>query len=194
MLDGRTAPGASEVVMKESWLTRWYTPLVVVGMALIAILEVLTAAVPNAVAPRAWTVFLGHAEEALREDDDTAALSWWRQARAAALRSGQWEGMLEVGDAARRLPDGVSRARQAYLTALFRARRQHSFEGVLRSATAFGELGDRDVLAQALRMAEREAGADPRARERLRAVAERWSSAPMTTERRDRRLPGGDHP
>jgi hypothetical protein len=187
--------------MRESWSTRWYTPLVVVGMALIAVLgvalavvEVLTAAVPNAVAPRAWTVLLAQADEALREDDGAAALSWWRQAHAAALRSGQWEGMLDVGDAARRFHDGAPRARHAYLTALLRARRQHSFEGVLRAAGAFGELGDRDVLVQALRMAEREAGSDPRARERVRAVAERWSSAPMTTERRDLRPLGGQHP
>jgi hypothetical protein len=133
-------------------------------------------------------------DRALGAGDGAAALSWWREAHAAALRSGQWEGMIEVGDTARRLAAGGPRARQAYLTALLRARPQRSLDGVLRAATAFGELGDSDVLAQALRMAEREAGLEPRAHARVRAVADRWLPMPLQSNHRDSRHPGGRLP
>lgn len=187
--------------MQEPWSTRWYTPLVVLGAGLITLLgtalagvEVLTAAVPRAVAPRAWTTPLGRVDTALDEGDSAAALSWWHEARAAAIRSGQWEGMIEVGDAARRFAGGRPRARQAFLTALFRARQQRSLDGVLRAATGFGELGDRDTLAQALRMAERAAGPDPRAQARVQVIARRWLHPPLTTDRHDSRIPGGHQP
>jgi hypothetical protein len=170
--------------------------LVVMGAGLLALLsvalagvEVLTAAVPRAVAPRIWTTPLARVQEALDRGDDLGALSWWQEARAAALRSGQWEGMVEVGDAARRFPQGAGHARQAYLTALFRARQQRSLDGVLRAASAFGELGDHEVLGQALRMAQHEAGLDPRAHERIRSVAERWQHSGLTTEHPDPRTP-----
>ena len=187
--------------MTESWSTRWYTPLVVLGVGVLVLLgialagvEVLTAAVPRAVTPRVWTTPLARLEAALEEGDSGAALAWWREAHAAALRSGQWEGMIEVGDAVRRFPEGTVHARRAYLTALFRARRQHSLDGMLRAADAFGQLGDRDVLAQALRIAEREAGLDPRARQRVRSAADRWLGVPLTTERGDSRSPRGAEP
>jgi hypothetical protein len=192
---------SGEVIMQEPWSTRWYTPLVVLGAGLITLLgtalagvEVLTAAVPRAVAPRAWTTPLGRVDTALDEGDSAAALSWWHEARAAAIRSGQWEGMIEVGDAARRFAGGRTRARQAFLTALFRARQQRSLDGVLRAATGFGELGDRDTLAQALRMAERAAGPDPRAQARVQVIAHRWLHPPLTTDRHDSRIPGGHQP
>ena len=89
--------------------------------------------------------------------------------------------MIEVGDASRRLAaddrrESDARARQAYMTALLRARREHSVDGVLRAAVAFGELGDREVVAHALRIAEHQAAQDPRARAQVRAVANRWMS------------------
>jgi hypothetical protein len=102
--------------------------------------------------------------------------------------------MIEVGDAARRFAGGRPRARQAFLTALFRARQQRSLDGVLRAATGFGELGDRDTLAQALRMAERAAGPDPRAQARVQVIADRWLHPPLTTDRHDSRIPGGHQP
>jgi hypothetical protein len=187
--------------MRESWSTRWYTPLLVLGGALLvllflalAIVEMLTAAVPTTVAPRAWTTPLEQADAARRAGDTRAALAWWREAHAAALRSRQWEGMIEVGDAARRFDADAGRARQAYLTALFRARRQRSLDGVLSAATAFGELGDRDVLTQALHIAEREASPDPRDRARVRSAADRWTPAPVTSRRRDSPFTGGQQP
>ncbi|MEX2220274.1 MAG: hypothetical protein WEG40_00605, partial [Candidatus Rokuibacteriota bacterium] len=41
------------------------------------------------------------------------------------------------------------RARRAYLTALLRARRQASHDGVLAAAAAFGRLGDHEIEQQA---------------------------------------------
>lgn len=187
--------------MSEAWSVRWYTPLLAAAAAVLVLLilalatvEVLTAAAPRAVAPRTWTTPLGRVEAALGAGDTRAALSWWHEARATALRSGQWEGMIEVGDAARRFADGAGLARRAYLTALFRARRQRSLDGALRAATAFGELGDRDALAQALRIAAREAGPDLGAQARVRTAATRWMPTPLTPEGQAFRIPGGQQP
>lgn len=188
--------------MHESWSTRWYTPLLALAGLLLAVLvlalafvEVLTADTPHALAPPAWTLPLERMDEALGRGDAAAALIAWRQAQGAALRSMQWDGMMAVGDASRRLgADGRAQARQAYVTALFRAQREGSLEGLLSAATAFGKLGDRDVLVHALRLAEREAGRDPVKRARVRSVADRWMSPPLDAENRDSTLSGGHHP
>ena len=188
--------------MRESWSTRWYTPLLVLaGLLLVllilalAVVEVLTADAPSTAAPHAWTTPLGLMDEALARGDGAAALTAWRGAHTAAFRSVRWEGMMAVGDAARRLgADGRAQSRQSYLTALFRAHRQGSLEGLLDAATAFGDLGDRDVLLQALRLAEREAGRDPVKRARVRSIADRWMSPPLEAENRDPTLSGGHHP
>lgn len=187
---------ASEAVMTEWWSTRWYTPLVAIGVALLivlilalAIVEVLVAKAPDITGPAAWVTPLERAERALSDGDVAQALAWWREARGAALRSGQWEGMIEVGDASRRLGarggfrhDGDALARDAYRTALLRARGLHSVDGVLRAATAFGQLGDQDIVRQAVRIAEHHAGHDPRALEQIRAVADRWTTHSVKTE------------
>ena len=187
--------------MREWWSTRWYAPLMALGAGLLVVLgialasvEVLTEASPRSVAPRTWTPALSRVDQALAAGDGVGALSWWREANAAALRSGLWESMVEVGDAARRLDAGTALARQAYLTAFVRARHQGSLDGLLNAAARFGALGDHEVLAQVLRFAEREAGLDRRARERVQAVAERWSRTPRTTEHHDPRYPGGQLP
>ena len=192
--------------MTESWSTRWYTPLVALAVALLvlmilalAIVEVLVASAPPVVTPSGWATPLERADDAVRDGDVAQALAWWREARVAALRSGQWEGLIEVGDASRRLGvrggfhhDGEANARDAYMTALLRARRQHSVDGVLRAAVAFGELGDREVVAHAVRIAEHQAGHDPRAREHVRAVANRWMTSPL--EAGHQTIPGGMQP
>jgi hypothetical protein len=194
--------------MREWWSTRWYTPIIALAALLLvllvaglAVMEMLAAEAPSVVAPYTWTSPLSQAYAALERGDAGAAMSAWHEAHAAALRSGRWEGMLAVGDASRRLAetggdrgDGLARARQAYLTALFRARREHSLDGLLRAAVAFGELGDRDVLAQALRLAEQQAGRDPLSRARVRTVADRWMSSPFEAEHRDPTLSGGHQP
>ena len=199
--------GGGVDVMREWWSTRWYTPLLAMGALLlalmvagVAVMEMVAAEVSSAVAPDAWTTLLDRADAALARGNTAAALTAWRGAQAAAVRSGQWEGMIAVGDAARRLEasgesqrDSLARARQAYLTALFRARREHSVEGALRVAVAFGELGDRDVAAQALRVAEKQAGRDPIERARVRAVLDRWTETHPEADRRDPTLTGGSY-
>jgi hypothetical protein len=175
--------------------------LLVLLVAGIAGMEMLAPEVPRAAAPSGWAVALECADTALDEGSPTDALAAWREANAAALRSGQWEGMIAVGDAARRLaaregfprPD-LALARQAYLTALYRARRDHSVEGALRAAVAFAELGDREVLTQALRIAEKQAGHDPVKRARVRAMANRWMTPPVRDDRGDSILTGGTQP
>ena len=184
----------------------WYTPLVVIGVAALivvvvalAIVEVLVAAAPPAFGPSSWSIPLERSEEALRDGDVSQALAWWQEARQEALRSNRWEGLIEVGDASRRLGirsgfrrDGEAQARQAYMTALLRARRDHSVDGLLRAADAFGELGDKDVVAHALRIAERQAAQDPRVREQVRAVADRWMNPSLEAE--PQTIPGGAQP
>jgi hypothetical protein len=203
-----TRAGGEIDAMREWWSTRWYAPifalaalLLVLLVAGLAVMEMLTAEAPSTVAPHAWTAPLDQADAALARGDAATAMSAWREAQAAALRSGHWEGMIAVGDASRRLAgtgrdrsDGLARARQAYLTALFRARRERSLDGLLSAAIAFGELGDRDVLGQALRIAEQQAGRDPLSRARVRTVADRWMSPPFEAEHRDPTLSGGHQP
>lgn len=93
--------------------------------------------------------------------------------------------MLEVGDAYLRIGKVVgspkvaeAKARRAYLSALFRARAQRSLDGVLRVAGAFDGLGDQEVVAQCVRIAEglAEQARDPRAQDRVRAFRERLAN------------------
>lgn len=126
-----------------------------------------------------WAIHLAAMDEALRVGDVHAAQMAWREAYGAALGSRRWEGFADAGDAALRLgrasgspSAGVPRARDLYLSALFRARDTGSLDGVLRVAASFSTLGDRDVTTQAVRMADRLAarGATPAQRARLAAV------------------------
>jgi len=189
-------------------MKRWYMPIVLAGAALLSLLilaliavEVLVADAPGATAPRSWTPPLARADEALQDGDLAAALACWREARLTAIRSGRWEGLIEVGDASLRLGeaggfrrDAKTQAREAYLGALLRAQRQRSLEGVLRAAVAFGELGDREVTVQAIRIAERQAGPDVKALDHIRAVADRWSIPSKTTHRSEHTNSRGEQP
>jgi hypothetical protein len=190
------------VATRESWSTRWYTPLLalaglLLGLIILALafVQVFTADRSDSAAPAAWIPPLGRMDEALARGDRSAAKTAWREAHAAAFRSVRWEGMIAVGDAAGRLgAEGRPQSRQAYLAALLRAEREGSLEGLLSAATAFGRLGDRDVLDHALRLAEREAGRDPIKHARVRNIADRWLSPPLEAEHRDQTLSGGQHP
>jgi len=109
-----------------------------------------------------WSTSLAAVSDALAAKNVGAADRAWRDAYGAALGSRTWVGMAEVGDAALRIGDVArlrkpyeAKARQAYLTALFRARSQGSLNGVLRIAQAFEALGDREVVEQCIRIAER---------------------------------------
>jgi hypothetical protein len=78
----------------------------------------------------------------------------------------------------------VAKARQAYLTALFRARSEGSLAGVLITADRFAELGDREVVEQCIRVAKKVAAQsrDPYAAEHLRAFIERWAASVQGTQ------------
>ena len=110
----------------------------------------------------------------------SAAVLAWRHAYSSALDQPGWRGLVDVAGAALRIgaipgfkKAAESRARESYWTALFRARRQGSLNGVLDAAEAFGALGDRVMVEQCVRIAERLAtlAGDADASERVRALA-----------------------
>jgi hypothetical protein len=72
----------------------------------------------------------------------------------------------------------AAQVRDLYLSALARASRAGSLDGVLRLATAFAELGDDEVLTHSLRIARRLAGtnAQPELREGLDTLQTRASA------------------
>ena len=106
---------------------------------------------------------LATVDEALSRQDLTRAVYEWRDAYTVALRSGHWNAMAAVGDAALRI-DGLAglpaghptgfraEARQAYLTALARAREAGAPEGIQHIADAFAALGDTHMAARARTM------------------------------------------
>ena len=71
---------------------------------------------------------------------------------ADAPRVSTWERVLQIGDDARARGDAPT-ARRAYLSALFRARGEHSLAGVLGVAERFTALGDREIVGHAVSMA-----------------------------------------
>jgi hypothetical protein len=130
--------------------------------------------------PRPWTTPIAAMDQAIAESNVTAAVRAWRQAYLLAVNDMGWDGLIEVASACRRIgaipgfaKTSEDRARETYWLALFRARRQGSLEGVLQSAEAFGALGDRAMVEQCIRVAERLAAlnADGAAPERVRALA-----------------------
>jgi hypothetical protein len=136
-----------------------------------------------------WTASLRRVDSALAQRNVSVAELEWHRAYVHALRSRRWEGLVEVGNAYLRIADlangrklAAGRARRLYLDALFRARQQGSLDGVLRTADAFSALGDREVVAQCLHVAERVAQRtdDPRARERVEAFRARWRGGSIT--------------
>jgi hypothetical protein len=138
--------------------------------------------------PDPWTAHLALMDARLSEGDVAGALVAWHAGYGAALRSRRWEGFADVGDAYLRIgrvsgapTHAIPRARDLYMSALFRARDAGSLDGVLRIATAFDTLGDREVTMQALRIARRLAGPNPpeSVRDRLTALDQ------------ERRAPGG---
>lgn len=107
-----------------------------------------------------WVPYLAAVDDALARKNVSGALHAWRDAHAAALGSRRWEGALAVGEAYLRIADAANfrrgaeaTARRSFLTALLRARRDESLEGVLKSAAAFQALGDRAVVDQAVHIA-----------------------------------------
>ncbi len=162
--------------------------LIVIGAAILFILLAVLEAMAGHLTPLGsdpaapWTVHIQQVDDALAKRDLSAAERAWHDAYAAALGSRRWEGMVEVGDAVRRIgamggsrTAADARARRIYLTALFRARQEGSLDGVLRAAEAFSALGDPQVVVQCIRIAERLAAQrrDAQARERVHAFSQR---------------------
>jgi hypothetical protein len=123
---------------------------------------------------------------ALATGDVRGALRAWNAAYGLALGSRRWESFAEAGDAYLRITrasgspaGGISRARDLYLSALFRASGAGSLDGVLRVASAFVELGDDEVVTHSLRIARRLAGANARPEQRDR-LAELETRTPST--------------
>jgi hypothetical protein len=132
-----------------------------------------------------WRAHLDLVEQELAQGRVDVAVRTWHDAYGAALASRSWESMIAVGDAFMAIgrASGSVRgarlnARDAYVTALIRARREGSVAGVLRSAEAFRSLDDRVIAEQCLHMAARLAGSDEGAQQlvseaRQRLTAER---------------------
>jgi hypothetical protein len=168
--------------MKASWL------LLAAVVGLLAVGEASTKRmVTNPLATSARPIQGG--EEAVAQRNVTAALRAWQDAYRAAVARGRWEQLVEAADAYRQIGEAVdsrerfdAKAREIYLAALFRARRQDSLDGVLRVAEAFAELGDRDVVERCVRIAERLAGQDADAKADVQAFAARISAS-LTADR-----------
>jgi uncharacterized membrane protein YfcA len=124
-----------------------------------------------------WKRHVELVNELARGGPISLAIFTWQDAYALALASREWESLLEVGDAALAIGDAsgsrvgwIPKARECYTTALFRARRQTSLEGVLRTTRALAALGDRDGTAQGLAIA-RSLASDPRSQSRVEELA-----------------------
>jgi hypothetical protein len=150
------------------------------------------AATPLGDTGQAWAGFVQQVDAALGQGDIRAAERSAQQAYMSALGSRGWEGMVAAGDAYRRIGEAsgarsavTMKAREAYLTALMRARQQQSLAGVSRAAEAFAALGDRELVNRCIRVAETVAGqiADPQAREQARASVERLANRLLALER-----------
>ena len=143
--------------------TRIAVLIVVAALAIaLAVIEALAGQNerPDTAAPQ-WAQHLHRADAALRRNNVGGADRAWHDAYVAALGTRQWEGMLAVGDAALRVGDtprarlaASTKARQAYLGALFRARDDASLAGLLDVAHAFAVLGDTALAIHCLQIAE----------------------------------------
>ena len=169
--------------------------IVVLAIAILIALAIVEVLASHASAAEAgarsgaapWAPHIERVDEALAQANVAAALRAWNTAYTAALGSRRWEGLIDVGDAYLRIGDRVAyrrafaaKAREAYLAALFRARRQNSLDGVLRVANAFAGLGDRQVVAQCLKLARELAGRDPQAQARVQGYTSRVSDPSIT--------------
>jgi hypothetical protein len=107
-----------------------------------------------------WDQYIQAMDDALARGDFYAADLARQTAYLIALGSQRWEAMAAMGDAYVRFTDarGASptlrpEARRVYRSALFRAHRQGSVEGVLRVSEALAALGDREGAREGLAIA-----------------------------------------
>jgi hypothetical protein len=132
---------------------------------------------------RLWRAYLDVVEKELEHGHVDVAVRVWHDAYGAALASGSWESMIAAGDAFMAIgrASGSVRgarmnAREAYLSALIRARRDRSVDGAIRSAEAFRGLDDRAVGEQCLHIAAQLAAGDEQAQQRVLAARQRWAT------------------
>lgn len=139
-----------------------------------------------------WTPHLEAMDAAIAANNASAAVLAWRHAYSAALEQPGWRVLAHVAGAAMRIATipgfrkaAESRARESYWTALFRARRQGSLNGVLDAAEAFGTLGDRVMVEQCIRIAERLVllTGDGEAADRVRTLAAGMAQRYVEAER-----------
>jgi hypothetical protein len=108
-----------------------------------------------------WANHLALVDEALASGTMSRAFFAWHEAHAEAFRSGRWEALVAVADAAMRIDAAAGPtvgfrvdARRVYLAALVRARADESAVGVRRVAAAFTALGDHALAERAYRAAQ----------------------------------------
>ena len=166
-----------------------FISLVLASATLLAVLEVTAERRVDSSSKRdvSWVSALREVDEAIARGDVMSAAAARHEAYRAAVAGRTWQGYLAAGDAALRLGDATQSraaaapdARKLYLAALFRARSQHSLDGVLQTTEAFARLGDSDAVAQGLSIAREMAGLDPAAQARVRGVTDRSTDAPPT--------------
>ena len=132
-----------------------------------------------------WRQSLEDIDDAWQTANPGRAVAAWHDAYRVAVRTGRWDAMIDVGDAALRVgavsefreaPDAA--ARRSYLTALFRARGQASLDGVLRACQGFALLGDVSVVQQCIGIGHELAKTDPVADGHVAAFARQFTSHP----------------
>lgn len=166
------------------------SPLLPLALLLLAVVGGLPM-IPSAPATAGrddWATRIADMDRALGGGDAPGAQAAWREAYVTAHVTHAWPGMLAVGDAALRLGRaagavevGQARARRSYLTALLRARRQGSLDGVLAAGEAFARLGDRQVVRQVIAIASDLAArsGDDEARLRVQGFRNQWVARPL---------------
>lgn len=173
--------------MRFSGIARLIVSLVILAVPLAGFLAVRGCACTTATArsqDTTWREHLQAAEAALAEGNLSRAIRVWQDAHGAALRSDDWDALLEVGNASLRIGEVAAarygaraEARGLYLHALFRARARGSLDGVLRATEAFANLGDADVVERGLRVARQLAGPKgPAAWEQVREATIRFGA------------------
>src|SRR5262245_5332234 len=108
-----------------------------------------------------WREPLARAEAALAEGQPRRAEAAWEEAQRAAMRAtAPSTGLVDVGlaylrigEAAHDRQTAVSRARQLFLRALFRARERRDVEGMTAAGQAFARLGDCEMAERAFAIA-----------------------------------------
>jgi hypothetical protein len=122
-------------------------------------------------------------DTALARRQYSAALRTWQDAYAFAMADPGWDGLVAAADAYRRIGEATGfrksadgKARELYLSALTRARRQGSVTGVLRVGEAFIALGDAGMASQCARFAQLVAR-DPESQADVRAFVTRTAEA-----------------